>query len=211
MTRRELLRLIAAAPLLRCATTEDMTARLSARPRTAGHAKFLVMLHGAGGRGARVLENYRDFAKRFGVEMIAPDSAGTTWDVIHTAFGADVITINALLDAAFKRYDVDPRHLAIGGFSDGASYALSLGLANGDLFSHILAFSPGFAVPPSRHGSPRVFIAHGTEDTVLPVENTRRLVARLRDARYEVRYDEFRGPHRTPEAVASAGLAWFTV
>ena len=34
------------------------------------------------------------------------------------------------------------------GFSDGASYALSLGAANGDLFTHIAAFSPGFMRPP---------------------------------------------------------------
>jgi phospholipase/carboxylesterase len=28
-----------------------------------------------------------------------------------------------------------------------ASYALSLGIANGNLFSHVLAFSPGFLAP----------------------------------------------------------------
>jgi predicted esterase len=35
--------------------------------------------------------------------------------------------------------------LAVSGFSDGASYALSIGPANGDLFTHVMAFSPGFA------------------------------------------------------------------
>lgn len=35
------------------------------------------------------------------------------------------------------------------GFSDGASYALSLGLPNGNLFSHIVAFSPGFMRAPT--------------------------------------------------------------
>jgi len=210
MNRRELLRLLAAAPLLRCATAEDMTARLRARPRVAGTTKLVVMLHGAGGRGARVAQNYAPFAKRFGLEIVAPDSHDRTWDVIHSSWGPDVLSIDGALQRAFKQYDVDPHHLAIGGFSDGASYALSLGLTNGDLFSHILAFSPGFAVPPSRHGRPRVFIAHGIEDEILPVENTRRVVARLRDAHYDVRFDEFHGPHHTPEAVANAGFAWFT-
>lgn len=35
------------------------------------------------------------------------------------------------------------------GFSDGASYALSLGQPNADVFSHIIAFSPGFMRAPS--------------------------------------------------------------
>jgi phospholipase/carboxylesterase len=34
--------------------------------------------------------------------------------------------------------------VALGGFSDGASYALSLDLTNGDLFASLIAFSPGF-------------------------------------------------------------------
>lgn len=41
---------------------------------------------------------------------------------------------------------IDPAHVAIGGFSDGASCALSLGLVNGDLFTHVMAFSPGLVV-----------------------------------------------------------------
>ncbi len=36
------------------------------------------------------------------------------------------------------------------GFSDGASYALSLGVPNGDLFTHIVAFSPGFMRLPDQ-------------------------------------------------------------
>lgn len=69
----------------------------------------------------------------------------------------------------FEHYTVDPSRVAIGGFSDGASYALSLGLGNGDLFRHIIAFSPGFAVPPRQLGSPRIFMSHGTKDRVLPI------------------------------------------
>ncbi len=209
MTRRDLLRLLAAAPLLRCATGSDMTARLSARPRTTGATKIVLMLHGASGRGTNVVRHYAEYAKRFDFVLLAPDSAGTTWDVIHSTWGADVVTIDRVLARAFDDNAVDPRHIAIGGFSDGASYALSLGLTNGDLFSHIIAFSPGFAVPPSRHGFPRIFISHGIEDDILPYENTRRMVARLRDAHCDVRFDEFHGKHRTPESVIDAAFAWF--
>src|SRR3712207_7974813 len=50
------------------------------------------------------------------------------------------------------------------GFSDGASYALSLGIPNGDLFTHLVAFSPGFAAPDGQRGHPRVFVGHGVDD-----------------------------------------------
>ena len=45
-----------------------------------------------------------------------------------------------------------------------ASYALSLGIANGNLFSHVLAFSPGFLAPAGQTGSPRICVSHGTQD-----------------------------------------------
>ena len=58
----------------------------------------------------------------------------------------------------------------------GASYALSVGLTNGDLFSDILAFSPGFMAPAVRHGAPNIFISHGTQDTVLPIDRCSRRI-----------------------------------
>jgi predicted esterase len=130
-----------------------------------------VMLHGAGGSAAGVRFAFA-IAGELGVVVLAPDSRGRTWDAIHGHFGPDVTFINAALQHAFARVAVDIRRLAVGGFSDGASYALSLGIANGDLFTHVLAFSPGFIVATRRRGKPAVFISHGTQDDVLPVEQT---------------------------------------
>jgi len=98
--------------------------------------------------------------------------------------------------------------VALGGFSDGASYALSLGLANGDLFEAVLAFSPGFVAPPGRTGVPRIWISHGTQDRVLPVERCGRRVSRdLARAGYDVTYEEFDGGHVVPPGVLTAALA----
>jgi phospholipase/carboxylesterase len=99
---------------------------------------------------------------------------------------------------------------AIGGFSDGASYALSLGLANGDLFDAVLAFAPGFAAPPGRQGTPRILIRHGTRDRVLPVERCgRRVAGGLARAGYEVSYEEFDGGHAVPRDLPPAALRWW--
>jgi predicted esterase len=105
----------------------------------------------------------------------------------------------------FGHYAVDPLHLAIGGFSDGASYALSVGLANGDLFTHVIAFSPGFIAPLSPQDRPKVFISRGTTDNMLPIDRCSRMILpRLRQAGYPVTYDEFDGAHIIPGKVA-----WF--
>lgn len=110
----------------------------------------------------------------------------------------------------FCHYAVDPQRLAIGGFSDGASYSLSLAAANGDLFTHCLAFSPGFMRAPVRVGRPAMFVTHGTRDCVLPIERcSRRLVAALREAEYPLSYLEFEGPHEVPLRLAHQALAWF--
>ena len=111
--------------------------------------------------------------------------------------------IDRALQETFSRCAVDPARLAVGGFSDGASYALSLGIDNGDLFTHVLAFSPGFMAPSVRVGAPRFFVSHGTRDGVLPIERcSRRIVPQLERAGYEVTYREFDGGHTVPPVIA---------
>jgi len=171
---------------------------------------LLVMLHGAGGDADGALALIRDAAEALGVLVLAPDSRGQTWDVIRGGYGPDVAFLDAAHAHLFARQAVDPARLAIGGFSDGASYALSLALGNGDLFTHALAFSPGFAVPAREQGRPRIFISHGREDAVLPIGScSRKLVPVLRRAGYDVLYQEFDGGHWVPPAVAREALEWF--
>ena len=91
----------------------------------------------------------------------------------------------------------------------GASYALSLGLANGDLFTHVLAFSPGFVVPGPRVGRPAAYVSHGRDDGVLPIERTtRRIVPWLRESGYPVITREFNGAHTVPPAIAEDAVRW---
>jgi phospholipase/carboxylesterase len=129
--------------------------------------------------------------------------------VTHSGFGPDVAFIDSALISLFAQLPVDPARLAIAGFSDGASYALSLGLINGDLFSHVIAFSPGFYVAEQRQGKPAIFVSHGTADEILPIETTsHRLVPELRGAGYRVEFREFAGPHTVPADIAHGAFAW---
>lgn len=170
---------------------------------------LLVLLHGAGGHASGMLRMLEPQAQEAGVALLVPESRKATWDVILGEFGRDVGFLDAALSHAFALLPVDAARLAIGGFSDGASYALTLGLANGDLFGWVLAFSPGFAAPPATIGRPRIFISHGTEDDVLPIGHcSRRIVPRLRHAGYTVRYEEFEGGHKVPALIAADALDW---
>ena len=172
-------------------------------------APLIVMLHGAGGAGRGALTPLLALADSVGAILLAPSSREQTWDVIVGGFGEDVALIDRALAWTFERYAVDAARVVAAGFSDGASYALSIAVGNGDLFTHIVAFSPGFMAPPRPVGRPRVFVSHGTRDRVLPIDRcSRRLVPRLREAGYEVRYDEFDGGHTVPPSTARAALAW---
>jgi phospholipase/carboxylesterase len=174
-----------------------------------GKVPLLVFLHGATQSGAGMLRRIGPAADRAGVAVLAPDSRGTTWDAIRDGFGVDVAFLNRALEHVFSRLAVDPARVALGGFSDGASYAISLGLANGDLFPRIAAFSPGFVISAEPHGKPRVFVSHGTSDQILPIDQCSRvIVPRLRSLGYEVTFREFEGRHEVPVEIASDGLNW---
>jgi predicted esterase len=190
-------------------TPRDGLLYLPRRYRADSPAPLAMLLHGAGGN-ARLGGSVLQFvANRTGIIFLAPESCGRTWDVIRGGYGPDVAYIDRALAHIFSRYAIDPARLAIGGFSDGASYALSLGIANGDLFTHIIAFSPGFIAPAPPHGQPRIFITHGTRDRVLPIDRcSRRIVPRLRGAGYDVRYREFNGPHIIPPHIAVEAVRW---
>jgi len=176
-----------------------------------GAVPLLVFLHGATQNGGSMLRRVGGAAERLGIAVLVPDSRGRTWDAITGRFDDDVAFLDRALEFVFERLAVDPARLAIGGFSDGASYALSLALANGDLFPRVVACSPGFVMSAPTRGRPRVFVSHGTADQILPIDQCSRvIVPRLRTMGYEVTYREFEGRHEMPADVLDEGLRWMT-
>lgn len=168
------------------------------------------MLHGAGGDAPGGLAPFAGLADDNNVVLVAPASGRQTWDLLLGGYGEDIRSLDRALQHAVRRYDIDRSRVAIEGFSDGASYALSVGMGNGDLFTHVIAFSPGFAAPGRRHGKPRLFVTHGIHDAVLPIDSTSRsIVRKARGEGYDVRYEEFDGAHTVPPQLAADAMAWF--
>ena len=173
-------------------------------------APLFIAFHGAGGT-ASAWASYYERAEARGMVFLATDSRASTWDVVFGGFGPDVAFLDEALEHTFDRCRIDPARIAMGGFSDGASYALSLGVSNGDLLSHLVGYSPGFHSPSDPIvGMPRVYISHGEQDAVLPVSISRDIIVpSFRNAGYDVTYEEFAGGHEVPGAISESALDWF--
>ena len=169
-----------------------------------------VLLHGAGGSAEAFYPDYVATADSLGMALLAIDSYAYTWDAILGEFGNDVTFIKGALDWTFDRVNVDRAHFSLYGFSDGATYSLALGRANGDVFRKLGAASPGFLLPHGVVGVPPIFITHGTNDTVLPIDMcSRKIVPQLRSDGYDVTYKEFAGGHTVLGTLRLEMFTWF--
>jgi phospholipase/carboxylesterase len=180
-------------------------------PKIERSLPLVVMFHGAGGSGRGVLRRIVNSADAIGVAVLAPDSRGQTWDGVRGTFAIDVPFVNRALERVFASVAIDSARVIAAGFSDGASYALSLALINGDLFSRVIAFSPGFVVDRAKTGKPRIFVSHGIQDQILPIDECSRvIVPALQKRGYDVTFKQFVGGHEVPEPIADDALKWAT-
>ncbi|HMH42823.1 MAG TPA: hypothetical protein VK557_05030 [Pyrinomonadaceae bacterium] len=181
----------------------------SASPATNAPLPLLLFLHGATQSAEDMFEYLGSAPDEMRVAILAPNARDTTWDAITGSFGPDVDFINRALERVFDSVVIDTARVAIGGFSDGATYAISLGLINGDLFKRVAAFSSGFVMDGAAQGKPSFFISHGTRDQILPIDKCgRRVAADLKARGYEVTFREFDGRHEIPSDVMREGLRW---
>ena len=181
-----------------------------------GPLPLVILLHGAGGYPPQFLKKMEPVADRRGVILFAPRSLGVTWDWVENSRsgedswrGPDAHRLDQALADLFSRADVDPSRIVLLGFSDGASYALSLGLSNPKLFTSVVALSPGmFAEPRRVDKAQRIYIAHGRSDHVLRFSNTLAIVDTLGGERTNLRFRAFDGDHEIDKAALTEALDW---
>lgn len=173
-------------------------------------APLLIMLHGYGGWADEMKSTFA-LAEEFGVVVIAPESRDLTWGRETPGFDDDVRYIGAAYRQVTARINVDPDRVGLGGRSDGAGYALTMGLAYGDIFNHLIVIAGGRMNPLRRKGKPKIFMIHGTHDQVMPIElSAHPFSKQLKEEGYDVTYVEYDGGHATgPEYVRQA-FAWLT-
>lgn len=175
----------------------------------------ILFLHGAGERGsngsAQTQEGLgtplRLWPERWPAICVFPQApAGTNWQ------GAQGRLAMAALAAAEAAYSTDPDRVYLTGISMGGNGAWYLGYEHPDRFAALVAICGFLEFAPDRYplftppqladpyaevagriaGLP-VWVVHGEADSVVPVEQSRRMVAALEAAGAEVRYVEFPG------------------
>lgn len=178
-----------------------------------GPQPLIVVLHGFPGTSRLFLDWFKPTADREKALLLALQSRGNRWDLVpdpaqqisrrvrsEFQFGPDVAQIDEVLRDVFARAPVDPAQIVLVGFSDGGSYALSLGLANYQVFRSIIALSPGFVRLPARVApAQRIVISSGRSDTMLPYDVVAlKIVPLLVENQLHPRFCSFEGGHVIP-------------
>jgi predicted esterase len=180
-----------------CSPGEHVLQLLNGQPAVCGNLQVQAhcrVLHGAGQTPADALEAFRGGWTERGLVLIAPASKGQTWSILTSPQDLDLESVNFTLAEAYKRCTIDRRRIAVGGFSDGASYALTLGVSNGDLFPAVMALSPGRSSLAIRSAFP-ASLFHGTLTRCCRIEIAGDLSCRSPRCGYPVTYRRLRGGH----------------
>jgi phospholipase/carboxylesterase len=122
--------------------------------------------------------------------------------------------IEALI-ARERERGVLTRRIVLAGFSQGGAIALQTGLRHPERLAGILALStylPLAETLSTESGAANrdlpIFMAHGTEDTVIPLQRAAISRDQLRKLGYQVEWHEYPMPHAVcPEEIADVG-AW---
>ena len=122
--------------------------------------------------------------------------------------------LEAMVEDVMSRYGVEEGRVAIGGFSQGGKMAIRHGLRHPGRFPGIVALSS--RLPPqdlpieggdATRGQ-RVFIAHGTFDDVIHVQEGRSAHDVLSRGGYPVEYHEYEMAHQITHEVMADLSAW---
>ncbi|MDR0934020.1 MAG: esterase [Burkholderiaceae bacterium] len=171
---------------------------------------LLVMFHGAGGSAEKVLPFLDAHAKAGRFLLMLPQSIYPTWDLTIGGHGPDIERLEKALAVVSSHFVIDPDHFGFAGFSDGGSYALSAGITNGNLLSHVIVFSGGFMNVYHKEGRPLVFIAHSPEDEQLNIKTSGlKHYEQLRREGYNVHFQMFSGPHIIHPPVVEKAMTFF--
>jgi phospholipase/carboxylesterase len=153
---------------------------------------------------------------------IGPGAIGYAWYPMSMAGSPDIDAIlasreklQAFLDACLKRYPIDPKKLAVLGFSQGGVLAYSLALAHPEKFSALAVLSswlpqeliPQLAIREAVQSLPTL-VQHGSQDSTIELGRARLSVEKLRKLGVPCTYREYEMGHEIQPRSLSDLSAW---
>jgi len=138
---------------------------------------LVVALHGGSGHGRDFLWSWLREARGRNVLVLSPTAQGRTWSIMGGG-DLDAESLKQAIESVAGRYPGERSRGLLTGMSDGATYALLLGLRDGPPFTHLapacgvlhpMLFAEGLA---QAQGRP-IYLIHGALDWMFPVQMAR--------------------------------------
>ncbi len=174
---------------------------------------LVVCLHGAGFTGEVYLDRWKS---RLGEQYIlaCPTYPAGAW---FTRRAEDLVL--ATVRTVQQRYRIDPNRIFLSGMSNGGIGAWLIGMHHAPLFAGLAPMASGiddvlFPFLENLRTTP-IYIIHGSQDQVMPVELSRKLAAELKHLGYPFIYREhdrthaMAGGHFFPREELPDLVKWF--
>ena len=150
---------------------------------------------------------------------LAPDVHGYSWIPPRDAASSEEIEhseglLADFFDEVMAQYKVSPKNVVLGGFSQGGGMTYRCGLGNPDIFSGLVVLSGSLPnVDDLRKRLPEqrtqpIFVAHGTEDTVVPIEKAIQATEFLKVERYQPEFRQYVMGHEISQQVLDDLVVW---
>ncbi len=151
---------------------------------------LIVALHGSSGHGADFLWNWLKEARSRGFLLLCPTSSEQTWSLENVR--EDLFKILEAINKLSEISSINSEKILITGMSDGATFSMLAGLRKSTPFTHIAPFSGIMPASLAKMSDDTlatdrpVFLVHGTEDKMFPVETAYLTKSELETAKVEV-------------------------
>jgi len=170
---------------------------------------LIVALHGGYSHGRDFLWTWLREARSRGYFLLSPTSTGRTWSI--GLIEPDAQPLLKSLDILKSEYRIDLSRILLTGMSDGATFALGMGLREAMPFSAIAPVSG--VLPPvdlSQARGKRIYWVHGEQDWMFPVGRAVHACRQLKDAGADVALTVVHDlSHAYPREQNSGILRWF--
>jgi phospholipase/carboxylesterase len=177
---------------------------------------LITVFHGAGRHEEHFVKACRGEPERCDALFLIPRSIGPTWDLIADRGEVDLEFLEYAWDLIYRRYPVDRERQVLVGYSDGASYALSMALSNPGFFDAALCWAAGFVVVdrsaiPHPGSKARLYLEYGTHDPLFSFEQIAvPMRDNLRKAGYDVTFSVDEGGRHWPSGTFQReALDWY--